>query len=188
MPKDQFEKWFSNERLQITSERKQKLLSKFQQQQQQEEHSPLQTQFERNVTIPHEIQHSFTSSSSAAAAVAAAAVTTEQQFGSGDGDGYAGELQEQTLAPLFRRQAIRFESIKKHFILRKIYPLIQKFKWVFIFDFLIKLHQINKWMFSKLRGLRLTEGTDAVLQCDIFGIPRPKVHFLDFFNQISLFF
>jgi hypothetical protein len=26
-----------------------------------------------------------------------------------------------------------------------------------------------------LRGLRLTEGTDAVLQCNVIGVPKPKV-------------
>ena len=28
---------------------------------------------------------------------------------------------------------------------------------------------------SNLRGLRLTEGTDAILQCNIVGEPKPKV-------------
>ncbi len=28
---------------------------------------------------------------------------------------------------------------------------------------------------SQLRGLRLTEGTDAILQCSIVGVPKPKV-------------
>lgn len=28
---------------------------------------------------------------------------------------------------------------------------------------------------NKLRGLRLTEGTDAVLQCSVVGVPKPSV-------------
>ena len=31
---------------------------------------------------------------------------------------------------------------------------------------------------NKLRGLRLTEGTDAVLQCNVIGVPKPKVIYL----------
>lgn len=30
---------------------------------------------------------------------------------------------------------------------------------------------------SELRGLRLTEGTDAILQCSVIGVPTPKVCF-----------
>lgn len=28
---------------------------------------------------------------------------------------------------------------------------------------------------SPLRGLRLTEGTDAILQCTVIGYPKPRV-------------
>lgn len=31
---------------------------------------------------------------------------------------------------------------------------------------------------SELRGLRLTEGTDAILQCSVVGVPQPKIQWL----------
>lgn len=38
---------------------------------------------------------------------------------------------------------------------------------------------------NKLRGLRLTEGTDAVLQCSVVGTPKPRVSYtLGYYTKI----
>ncbi|KAK0408252.1 hypothetical protein QR680_003855 [Steinernema hermaphroditum] len=117
LPKDQFDRWFSEEQAQITRDRKQKLLAS-----QQRGHP--QPQPPPRSSIPQRMMSGVNS----------------------DSDTAWGVSESETEPELFSNGSFQ----------RGAAPLLR----------------------SELRGLRLTEGTDAILQCNVVGNPKPQIVWL----------
>uniref|UniRef100_A0A915DZ78 Ig-like domain-containing protein n=1 Tax=Ditylenchus dipsaci TaxID=166011 RepID=A0A915DZ78_9BILA len=136
MPREQYDKWFSEEQHQVTQERKQKLIAKNQEQQQpgqkrQAQPAPSQQPVGGRTTTPQYIQRQLQPSSP----YNNKDIWVNWPESEPEGDSNTPRRHQPPLpiAPIFR---------------------------------------------SGLRGLRLTEGTDAILQCSVVGVPKPKITWL----------
>ncbi|TKR69851.1 hypothetical protein L596_021950 [Steinernema carpocapsae] len=137
LPKDQFDRWFSDEQAQITRDRKQRLLATAQPQPQPR--SPFSSQQVPQApprsAIPQRMMSQMSGAmSDSDTAWGISESETEPEMFSGNGNAYRG-------AP----------------------PILR----------------------SELRGLRLTEGTDAILQCNIVGNPKPQIIWVKDGKQIN---
>ncbi|KAI1719901.1 immunoglobulin i-set domain-containing protein [Ditylenchus destructor] len=164
MPREQFEKWFSDERQQVTQERKQKILAKTgaqppqsppQQQRRQQPQAPLG----RNT--PQYIQRQLMQGSPHLQ-------QQQRQYGNTAGVFSPptisdGESQHVWIAGVSESETDT--DVGGH---RQPPPLMAP-----IFR-------------SELRGLRLTEGTDAILQCSVVGVPKPKITWFKNGQQINI--